>query len=201
MPSGTLCVRQNHRMTLPTLGDLPWEPALDRTDLLAAPVVAALRAWADANPQVRDQVAVTEIDPDHADTATLNEVHGLPPEASANCVLVAGRRGEDERIAAVVVTAATRADVNTRVRKLLDVRKASFLPTDRAVAESGMEYGGITPVGLPAGWRVLVDSRLSDLGTLALMGSGVRQSKLLMPGPLLATMPGVEVIEDLGIER
>ncbi|WP_125776551.1 YbaK/EbsC family protein [Antribacter gilvus] len=188
-------------MTLPTLGDLPWEPALDRTDLLAAPVVAALRAWADANPQVRDQVAVTEIDPDHADTATLNEVHGLPPEASANCVLVAGRRGEDERIAAVVVTAATRADVNTRVRKLLDVRKASFLPTDRAVAESGMEYGGITPVGLPAGWRVLVDSRLSDLGTLALMGSGVRQSKLLMPGPLLATMPGVEVIEDLGIER
>lgn len=188
-------------LTLPTLGDLAWAPALDRLDLVAPPVADALTSWASADPRVARLVAVTEIDPDHADTATLNEVHGLPPEASANCVLVSGRRGEDERIAAVVVAAHTRADVNTRVRKLLDVRKASFLPMDRAVEESGMEYGGITPVGLPASWRVLVDSHFAADGVLALMGSGLRRSKLLMPGSLLATMPGAEVIEDLGVER
>jgi prolyl-tRNA editing enzyme YbaK/EbsC (Cys-tRNA(Pro) deacylase) len=81
------------------------------------------------------------------------------------------------------------------------VRKASFLPMDRAVADSDMEYGGITPVGLPEDYRVLVDSRFADEGTSALMGSGVRRSKLLMPGPLLCAMPGVEVVEDLGIAR
>lgn len=187
--------------TLPTLGDLVWAPALEHPELLAEPVLAALTAWAEAAPRVAGLVAVTEIDPEHAETATLNELHSLPPEASANCVLVAGKRGEDERVAACVVPASTFADVNKRVRKLLDVRKASFLPMDRAVADSGMEYGGITPVGLPGTYRVLVDSRFTEDGTMALMGSGVRRSKLLMPGPLLCAMPGVEVIEDLGTER
>ncbi|MFD2795615.1 YbaK/EbsC family protein [Promicromonospora vindobonensis] len=187
--------------TLPTLGDLVWVPALEHPELLAEPVLAALTAWADADPRVAGLVAVTEIDPEHAETATLNELHDLPPEASANCVLVAGKRGEDERVAACVVPASTFADVNKRVRKLLDVRKASFLPMDRAVADSGMEYGGITPVGLPEGYRVLVDARFAEEGTMALMGSGVRRSKLLMPGPLLCEMPGVEVTQDLGTSR
>jgi prolyl-tRNA editing enzyme YbaK/EbsC (Cys-tRNA(Pro) deacylase) len=186
---------------LPTLGDLGWVPALDHPELLAAPAHDALRTWTAGDARVAEQVAVAEIDPDHADTATLNDVHGLPPEASANCVVVAGRRGEIERIAACVVTATTFADVNTRVRKLLDARKASFLSVDRATAETGMEYGGITPVGLPAGWRVLVDARFAEPGRLALMGSGVRRSKLLMPGELLCAMPGVEVIEGLGVAR
>ncbi|MFP3713920.1 YbaK/EbsC family protein [Puerhibacterium sp. TATVAM-FAB25] len=192
---------ENPPATLPTLGDLAWEPALERPDLLAPSVLAALRGWAATDARVAAQVAVTEIDPEHADTATLNEVHALPPEASANCVVVAGRRGDDERVAACVVPATTFADVNNRVRRLLDVRKASFLPMDRATSESGMEHGGITPVGLPAGWRVLVDARVTAPGALALMGSGVRRSKLLVPGELLAALPGVEVVEDLAVER
>ena len=44
-----------------------------------------------------------------------------------------------------------------------------------------MEYGGITPVGLPAGWRLLVDARVLDI-EVAVIGSGVRRSKLLLPG-------------------
>jgi hypothetical protein len=35
-------------------------------------------------------VAVVEIDPELADTATLNTTYDLPPEASANCVVVMG---------------------------------------------------------------------------------------------------------------
>ena len=65
-----------------------------------------------------------------------------------------------ERVAACLVRADTRADVNTVVKRLLDVRKCSFLSLDRAVEESGMEYGGITPVGLPSGWRLLLDARV-----------------------------------------
>ncbi|ANC30411.1 YbaK/EbsC family protein [Isoptericola dokdonensis] len=186
---------------LPTLGDLDWVPAVGRPDLLADPVAAVLTAWAGVDDRAATSVAVAEIDPDHADTATLNTVHGLPPEASANCVVVAGRRGEVERVAACVVPATTAADVNTRVRKLLDVRKASFLPMERATRETGMEYGGITPLGLPAGWRVLVDERFRAPGSLALMGSGLRRSKVLMPGPLLCELPGVEVVADLGVVR
>ena len=178
---------------VPTLGTLTSVPALDRPDLLADPVAAALRSWPGAH-----QVAVTEIDPDLADTAALTEAYDLPLAASANCVVVSGRRAGEERIAACVVRADTRADVNNLVKRTLDVRKASFLPMDRAVEETGMEYGGITPVGLPADWRVLVDAFVLDID-VAVIGSGVRRSKLLLPGRSLADLPAVEVLADLGV--
>jgi prolyl-tRNA editing enzyme YbaK/EbsC (Cys-tRNA(Pro) deacylase) len=178
-------------MSLPTIGSMESHPARERPDLLGLTVTAALASW-----EQGDRVAVVEIDPELADTATLNATYNLPPEASANCVVVMGRRGGEERIAACVVRADTRADVNTTVRRLLDVRKASFHAHDRAVEETGMEYGGITPIGLPEGWRLLVDARCVDID-VALIGSGVRRSKLLLPGADLGRIPGAEVVEGL----
>jgi prolyl-tRNA editing enzyme YbaK/EbsC (Cys-tRNA(Pro) deacylase) len=61
-----------------------------------------------------------------------------------------------------------------------------------------MEYGGITPVGLPPGWRLLLDAAVPEIET-AIIGSGVRGSKLLLPGPALAALPGAEVIEGLAL--
>lgn len=178
-------------MSLPALGTLRALPALRHPDLLAGPVAAALTTWPHAA-----SVAVTPIDPDLADTAAFGEAYDVLPQASANCVVVAGRRDGEERVAACVVRADTRADVNGVVRRLLGVRKCSFLSMERAVAESGMEYGGITPVGLPPAWRVLVDSRVAEID-LAVVGSGLRRSKLLLPGGLLAVLPGAETVTDL----
>ncbi|WP_230976571.1 YbaK/EbsC family protein [Georgenia wutianyii] len=174
-------------------GTLTWVPALQRPDLLAEPVRRALEDLPRAA-----EVRVAQIDPDLADTAAMTEAYELPLEASVNCVLVAGKRAGEERVAACAVRATTRADVNSTVRRLLDVRKASFWPTDRAVEASGMEYGGITPVGLPQEWRLLVDASVDADGP-AIVGSGVRRSKLLLPGDLLAALPGAEVVEGLGL--
>ena len=178
-------------MTAPALGPLTTVPALDRPDLLAPPVHAAL-----VGSPIADRVGVVEIDPDLADTAALTEAYGLPVEASANCVVVSGKRAGDERLAGCVVRADMRADVNNVVRRLLDVRKCSFHPMDRAVEETGMEYGGITPMGLPDGWRLLVDAAVVDID-VAIIGSGVRRSKLLLPGAALAELPGAEVVPGL----
>lgn len=179
-------------MTLPVLGALISLPVLEHLHLVAPPTAEVLKGWPHA-----ELVAVCEIDPDLADTAALTEAFDLPLGASGNCVLVAGARAGDERIAACVVPASTRADVNTLVRRELDVRKASFLPMDRAVEESGMEYGGITPVGLPEQWRLLIDAALITEAVVCI-GSGLRRSKLLIPGHVLAHLPGAEVIEGLG---
>lgn len=178
-------------MSSPTLGRITTVPALERPDLLAEPVLAALRGWGHAG-----RVGVVEIDPTVADTAAMAEAYELDLDTGANCVVVAGRRDGAERVAACLVRADTRADVNNLVKRTLDVRKASFLPMDRAVEESGMEYGGITPIGLPAHWRLLVDPRVLDVGTV-MIGSGVRRSKLLLSGPLAAELPGAEVVEGL----
>src|SRR3954454_4852106 len=157
-------------MALPGFNGLNSLPVLDHPDLVAPPVSAALSGWPRAG-----EVAVVEIDPDLADTAALTAAYDLPLEASVNCVLVAGSRGGEERIAACLVTADTRADVNTTVRKLLDVRKASLLPIDRAVEESGMEYGGIPPICLPGEWRVRFDAAAAT-APAGMIGSGLRRS-------------------------
>lgn len=182
----------DERVTLPSFPTLTSLPAVDHSDLVAAPVAAALTAWPGAGG-----IAVVEIDPDLADTAAMSSAYAIPMTAGGNCVVVAGVRAGDERIAACVVRADTRADVNTLVRKMLDVRKASFLPMERAVAETGMEYGGITPLGLPDGWRILVHEALLD-EPVVVLGSGVRRSKLLVPGWLLADLPRAQVVPDLG---
>jgi prolyl-tRNA editing enzyme YbaK/EbsC (Cys-tRNA(Pro) deacylase) len=178
---------------LPRLGTLTSLPALDAPDLLAKPVAAALTDWPHAAA-----VAVAEIDPELADTAACSEAYQVPMDAGANCVVVSGRRAGEERVAACLVRADTRADVNNLVKRRLDVRKASFLPMDRAVDESGMEYGGITPVGLPEQWRLFIDAAVLDVPAV-LIGSGVRRSKLIVPGHVLGALPNAEVVEDLGI--
>jgi len=177
-------------MTAPRLGSLVWLPAPSRPDLLGGPVLSAL-------PALPGPAWVAEIDEDLADTAAFTDAYGVPPEASANCVVVAGRRAGQTTLAACLVLATTRADVNGVVRRHLDARKASFAPQDVAVAETGMAYGGITPIGLPAGWPVLVDAAVAA-GELLVIGSGVRGSKLAVPGEVLARLPGAQVLEGLG---
>jgi len=176
------------------MGKLDIEPALARADLLAPPVAAALAALDGTLPA--GAVGVAEIDPALADTAAFCERYGVSPAVSANCVVITGRREGQARYAACVVLATTRADVNGVARRELDVRKASFAPVDEAVAATGMEYGGITPIGLPGGWPVLVDA-LAAAVPQVVVGSGVRRSKLTLPGRLLGELPGARVIEGL----
>jgi len=174
------------------LGAVVAEPVSAHLDLVAAPVAALVERLG-----LGARIGVFAIDPALSETAATQERYGLDPATLVNCVLVAGRREGEERLAACLVPATKRADVNGVVRRRLDVRKASFLGLDDAVARTGMEYGGITPVGLPAGWPVLVDADVAAL-PMALVGSGIRGSKLLLPGALLAGLPCAEVVEGLG---
>ena len=182
------------RVTM-NIGRLEAVPALDRADLLAEPVALALAKFSAELPA--DAVGVAEIDPELADTAAFCERYGVTLTESANCVIVAGRRDGETRYAACVVLATTRADVNGLARRQLDVRKASFAPMETAVELTGMEYGGITPIGLPADWPVLVDAAVAAAPQVV-VGSGVRRSKLILPGAALARLPGATVLTELG---
>lgn len=177
------------------IGRLTAVPALNRPDLLAPPVAAALAAL-DGKIAVAD-IGVAEIDPALADTAAFCAEYQVELSESANCVIVAGRREGQVRLAACMILATTRADVNGLVKRELNVRKASFAPMDQAVELTGMEYGGITPVGLPADWPVYVDAVVAATERVVI-GSGVRQSKLTLPGSMLASLPGAAVLADLG---
>ncbi|MFF3324837.1 YbaK/EbsC family protein [Streptomyces sp. NPDC002889] len=172
-------------------------PAPDCLDELTAPVAAAVRAWSGDIPA--EQLIYVDTDPEIADTAVFVEHYGQDLlEQSANCVIVVGRRGGGTTLAGCLVLSHTRVDVNGAVRKQLGARKASFAAMDTATGESGMEYGGITPIGLPADWPLLVDSAVID-AEWVLVGSGRRRGKLIVPGKAFAALPGAVVIEGLGI--
>ncbi|SMF49409.1 YbaK/EbsC family protein [Streptomyces sp. Amel2xC10] len=172
-------------------------PAPSCLDELTRPVADAVRHWNGSVPA--DQIVYVDTDPEWADTAVFVEHYGRELlETSANCVVVAGKRGGETSLAACVVLSTTRVDVNGVVRRQLGARKASFAAMDMAVGETGMEYGGITPIGLPAAWPVLVDSAVVDL-PYVLVGSGRRRGKLLVPGKAFAELPGAVVLEGLGV--
>jgi prolyl-tRNA editing enzyme YbaK/EbsC (Cys-tRNA(Pro) deacylase) len=168
------------------LGTLQTMPAGDHPELLGPTVPAALPGDA----------LVAVIDPDLADTAAFCEAYAVEPAQSANCVVVAAKRGGETRFAACVALATTRVDVNGFVRRHLDARKVSFAPMDTAVAETSMEYGGITPFGLPPEWPVLVDAAVVAAPHVV-VGSGIRASKLVVAGAALAGLPTAEVLEGL----
>lgn len=167
------------------LGTLDWGPADDRHDLLAAPVAAAIGAVPGAE--------VAEIDPELADTAAFCERYGVPLDASANCVVVAAKRGGEVSYAACMILATARADVNGVVRKHLGARKVSFAPMADATSLTSMEYGGITAVGLPETWPILVDEAVAAAPRVVI-GSGLRKSKLLVPGKALTALPTAEAL-------
>jgi prolyl-tRNA editing enzyme YbaK/EbsC (Cys-tRNA(Pro) deacylase) len=171
-------------------GTLDFTPALDSPDLLAAPTAAALRSTAAATS---DDPLVAAIDPTLADTAAFCAHYEISMGDGANCVIVQARRGERTWYAACLVRGADRLDVNGAVRRHLGARKLSFAPMDDAVALSGMEYGGITPIGLPEDWPILVDESVAAHERL-IIGSGIRGSKLLVTGALLAALPSAETL-------
>src|SRR3954471_6960955 len=165
------------------VGRLTFVPAGEAPELVAEPV----------RPHLQDGLWVSAIDADLADTAAFCEHYGIGLEVSANCVVVEARRAERTWHAACVVLATSRADVNGVVRKHLGARKISFASMDRAVSETGMEYGGITPIGLPADWPILIDAKVIDQQRV-IIGSGIRGSKLLAAAEVLASLPNAEVL-------
>ncbi len=176
-----------------SLGGLTGESAADHPELLAPTTRAAI---AETGPSV----FVTPIDPAVSDTAAFCATYDIPLEASANCVVLCGKRGGEQKWAAAVVLATTRADVNGVARRLMDVRKVSFAAQAEAVEQTGMEYGGITPIGLPPEWPIYVDEAVTTAGTV-IVGSGIRGSKILVDGADLGRWPGVIVVSGLAAPR
>jgi prolyl-tRNA editing enzyme YbaK/EbsC (Cys-tRNA(Pro) deacylase) len=170
------------------LGLLDFSKASDRLDLLAQPVADMITRLG------LPDVYVTVIDPKLADTAAFCEQHRIGLDISANCVVVEAKRADKVWYAACMILATDRVDVNGIVRKHFEARKLSFAPMEKATTMTAMEFGGITPIGLPADWPILVDTAVANTEQV-IIGSGIRGSKLAIPGQLLGTLPGATIMD------
>jgi prolyl-tRNA editing enzyme YbaK/EbsC (Cys-tRNA(Pro) deacylase) len=137
---------------------------------------------------------IVRCDPALADTAAFCEAYGYALEDSANTIVVVGK-ADPPVYAACVVLATTRLDVNKVVRKRLGVRRVSFAGPDDTRQLTGMEIGGVTPIGLPMGLPLWVDARVMERPRVILGGSG-RDRKVLAPPTVLIAL-GAQIVEDL----
>lgn len=132
-------------------------------------------------------------DPAVSDTEAYAAAYGVPAERLANTLLVAAKRG-DRGVAACVVLADDRLDVNGAVRRALGATKVSFAGGGQTAELTGMELGGVAPFGLPAEVRVLVDARVLDRDWV-IVGGGSRAVKLRLDPAVFLRAPRTTVAD------
>jgi prolyl-tRNA editing enzyme YbaK/EbsC (Cys-tRNA(Pro) deacylase) len=169
------------------IGTLDFEPIEACRELVATPVIASIDKLG-----LKDLYA-SEIDVSLSDTAAFCEAYDVGMNVSVNCVIVEAKRADRTWYAACLIVATDRIDINGVVRRALDAKKVSFASMDTAVQLTEMEYGGITPIGLPEDWVVLVDEKVVTMPHVVI-GSGLRGAKLAVSGELLAGLPTARVI-------
>lgn len=177
------------------LGNLNIMPAMEHLELLAKPVAERLTSLTGTS-----HIGVAEIDASFSDTAQFSEHYGVGMDQAVNCIVLEAKRLDKSWFAACIVLGNTKADVNGEVRRTLDVKRISFAPMEQAVTQTGMEYGAITPVGLPEDWVIMIDQAVIDTDHVVL-GSGIRRSKLIVPGSFLASLPNAIVVKNLARPR
>jgi prolyl-tRNA editing enzyme YbaK/EbsC (Cys-tRNA(Pro) deacylase) len=171
------------------LGKLVFDPVKDNYDLVAAPIQQSLQ-----DTELAAFIFVAKIDPELADTAAFCKAYDVGLEISTNCLVVEAKRADRTWYAACLVLATDMADINGIVRRQLDARKISFASMDTALALTKMEYGGITPIGLPADWPILVDQAVMK-NELVILGGGIRGSKLAVKTRVFNDLPNATVMK------
>ncbi len=143
-----------------------------------------------------DSFLVAEINPEYADGESLSREYDIPYDMELNCLVVEGRRKDVVRYAALIVPYGKRASMNAKVRNPLDAKEVKLADLNYVTEVTGMEYGSITPVGLPADWMILIDSSVFDQ-EYVIVGGGLVKSKLMLPARLFKEFPNCVVIEGL----
>jgi len=171
------------------LGHLTFKPI--KVDDELVPKTIALRAHENG---IADDVFVVGINPDLADTALFCKEYRVSLDISTNCLIIEATRADKTWYSACLILASDMADVNGIIRKALGARKASFAPKDTALRLTGMEYGGITPVGLPTDWAIYIDEAVMDRDVVVI-GGGFRRSKIAINTRALAKLPNAQTLD------
>jgi len=175
---------------------LQFQQAAERLDLVSPTITNLLKNWQSTVPV--NEILVAKIDPSFAGGKELCEQYGVSPDEGAICVIVEAIRGQNRTLAACVALVNYRIDFNGIVRKTLNARRVSLAPIEEVLKETQMEYGSVTPIGLPADWPILIDERVVQAPRI-IIGSGLVNAKLSLPSKVLAELNGAKIISGLGV--
>lgn len=164
------------------------EVELSVNELIEPGVAEAMRA-------LDVEYSAIECAAEYADTRDFCAHYGYSLDESANVLLIASKKGE-QKFAACVVLANCRLDGNKVARKKLGAQRVSFANPEQTREITGMELGGVTPFGIPAGVPVWIDAGVMQCERI-ILGGGNRMSKIIMAPEMLLKISGAEVVENL----
>lgn len=170
---------------------LEFTPFLDHPEYLPEKSQALVKEH-----DLADKIFVAKIDPEFADGQKLADQYGVDIATELNCLVFAGKRQGQVKKAAVLVPYEKRVNSGSVLKHAMDVSKVSFANLDEVTEETGMEFGSITAVGLPADYQILVDSSVQNLSEVVI-GSGKVDSKIKTTPAVLASLPNCRFIENL----
>ena len=167
---------------------------IDNKDLVPLNVYETINNWKGSEDK-RDFL-VAEIDPEYAGGIELCDKYNVDPKYGANCLVVDGIRGDNHTYAVLLVPVGYRYNMSSVVRKELNARMVSVAPLDFVLEQSGMEYGSITPIGLPKEWVLFIDPLVLENERI-IVGGGYKKSKLSIPSKALLSLTTAKVVDGL----
>lgn len=171
------------------IGNLKFKPLSESTELVAKIIKDRI-----AETKLSDFICVAKINPELADTASFCKEYDIDLGISTNCLIIEAKRSDKTWYAACLVLATDMADINGIVRRKLEARKTSFASMNTALQLTEMEYGGITPLGLPFEWPILIDEAIMN-NKVIVVGGGIRGSKIALKTDIFKVLPNVTIMK------
>ena len=176
-------------MRIMHIGKLHFKPINESFDLVAYPIKESIQGT-----NLAASLYVAKINPDLADTASFCKEYEVDLMIATNCLIIEATRADRTWYAACLILATDMADINGIIRKRLNARKTSFAPIDTALKFTHMEYGGITPLGLPKDWLILIDVAVMK-HDVVVIGGGIRGSKIAINTTAFSLLPHSTILK------
>ena len=176
------------------IGNLEFKPIIDNKELVPNCIYNFVNNW--PNKEEQKEFLVTNIDPNYADGNKLCEEYNIDKSIGFNCLVVECKRNEIIKYCALIVPIGYKYNMGSVVRKYTNSRIVSVAPLEYVLDKTNMEYGSITPIGLPNDWLILVDPLIKEQKQI-IIGGGLVKAKISLPTELFLKLPNVEIVEGI----
>lgn len=173
---------------------LEFKSIIDNRDLVPSCIYEFVNNW--ESEEEKKEFLVAEILPDEADGHILCEHYNIKEECGYNCLIVECKRNDIIKYCALMVPVGYRYNMGSVVRKYTNSRTVSVANLEYVLNSTEMEYGSITPIGLPNDWKILVDSSILKQEQI-IIGGGLVKSKISLPVNIFLKLPNVEIVDGI----
>ncbi len=143
-----------------------------------------------------DDFKVAEINPEYMDGISLFGHYKLELVKGINCLICEVIRRDERILVALLVPTGYRYNMSSTVKKYFDAKRVSVAPLEEVLNLTKMEYGSITPLGLPDNMPILYDPLVLESENI-ICGSGLQKSKILFPSKYIAMLPNANELKGL----